>query len=169
MKLFKNLLLIGALFLGFSALQAQTKIAHISTDELVNAMPETKQMQDELKKVAQAYDTEYKNQASELQAKAQKYDAEAPTQTDAENQKRMEEVNELQKKLQLYAQTAQQELQKKQFDLLKPIEDKVKKAIEEVAAEKGIQYVLDSSPGKGVLVAKGEDLMPAVKTKLGIK
>ena len=97
MKLFKNLLLIGALFLGFSALQAQTKIAHISTDELVNAMPETKQMQDELKKVAQAYDTEYKNQASELQAKAQKYDAEAPTQTDAENQKRMEEVNELQK------------------------------------------------------------------------
>ena len=73
------------------------------------------------------------------------------------------------KKIQLYAQTAQQELQKKEFDLYKPIAEKAEKAINDVAAEKGFQYVFDSSPGKGLLVYKGEDLMTAVKAKLGIK
>ena len=43
MKLLKNLLLIGVIFIGYTT-QAQVKIAHINTDELVQAMPETKQM-----------------------------------------------------------------------------------------------------------------------------
>jgi len=98
----------------------------------------------------------------------QKYQAEAATQTDAENEKRGAEVQELQKKLQLYAQEAQQQLQKKEFDLYKPIGEKAQKAIKDVAAAKGVQYVLDSSPGKGLIVFEGEDLMAAVKTKLGI-
>jgi len=168
MKLFKNLLFVGVLFLGFTAMQAQSKVAHINTQDLVAAMPETKQMEEELKKVAQAYDADYKTQATALQAKLQKYDKEAPTQTDTENQKRALEVEDLKKKLQLFAQGAQQELQKKQFDLYKPIEDKAQNAIKDVAAAKGFQYVLDSSPGKGLVVFTGEDLMAAVKTKLGI-
>ena len=169
MKLFRNLLLVSILFLSFATAQAQSKVAHINTQKLVAAMPETKQMEAELKKVAQAYDTDYKTQQSALQAKLKKYDAEAATQTDTENAKRAAEVQELQKKLQLYAQTAQQELQKKQFDLYKPIEEKAQKAIKDVATAKGFQYVLDSSPGKGLLVFTGEDLLTAVKAKLGIK
>jgi len=168
MKLFKNLLLASVLFLGFTTTQAQTKVAHINKEELVAAMPEIKQMEEEVKKVAQAYDSDYKTQATALQAKLKKYDAEAATQTDTENQKRALEVEELKKKLQLFAQGAQQELQKKQFDLYKPIEEKVQKAIKEVAASKGIQYVFDSSPGRGLISFTGEDLMAAVKVKLGI-
>ncbi len=170
MKLFKNLLLAGVLFLGvMTTANAQSKVAHINSTELVAALPETKQMQEELKKVAQAYDTEYKSQTSSLQAKLQKYDAEAPTQTDAENQKRQVEVGELQKKLQVYAQQAQQELEKRRMDLYKPISEKAQKAIKDVAAAKGIQYVMDSSPGSGLIVFTGEDLMAAVKAKLGMK
>ena len=168
MKLFKNLLLASVLFLGFMTANAQSKVAHINTQELVAAMPETKQMQEELKKVAQAYDTEYKSQGTALQAKVQKYDQEAPTQTDAKNAERMQEVQDLQKKLQVYAQTAQQELAKKQEDLYKPISEKAKKAIENVAADLGIEYVFDSSPGAGLVVYKGKDLMAATKAKLGI-
>lgn len=168
MKLLKNLLLVSVLFLGFTAVQAQSKMAHVNTQELVGAMPETKQMQEELKRIGQAYDTDYKNMGSSLQAKLKKYDAEAATQTDSENQKRGVEVQELQKKLQLFAQSAQQEIQKKQEDLYKPIAEKVQKAIADVAAEKGIQYVFDASPGTGLLVYKGDDLMAAVKAKLGI-
>ena len=169
MKLFKNLLLASVLFLGFMTANAQSKVAHINTQELVAAMPETKQMQEELKKVAQAYDTEYKSQGTALQAKVQKYDQEAPSQTDAKNSERMQEVQELKNKLQVYAQQAQQELAKKQEDLYKPISDKAKKAIEDVAAELGFEYVFDSYPGAGLVVFKGKDLMPSVKTKLSIK
>ncbi len=169
MKLFKNLLVVIILFTGVTAVQAQSKVAHINTEMLVSAMPQTKVMQDELKKIAQTYDTEYKTQGNALQAKMKKYDAEAGTQTDAENQKRMAEVQGLQQKLTLYAQTAQKELQQKEQDLYKPIVEAAQKAIKDVATAKGFQYVMDSSPGKGLLVFTGEDLLVAVKANLNIK
>lgn len=169
MKLFKNLLLASVLLLGAMTVNAQ-KVAHINTDELVAAMPETKQMQEELKKVVQAYDADFKEQTTALQTKMQKYDQEAPTQTDAENQKRLQEVQEAQRKLQMYQQTAREEVQKKEFDLYKPIAEKAQKAIDDVAVAKGIEYVFDSTPGKGLVVFKnGTDLMADVKAKLGIQ
>jgi len=168
MKLFRNLFVAFALFTAFNTVQAQ-KVAHIDSEQLLMAMPETKSMEPELKKVQQTYADEYNAQATALQAKLKKYDAEAPTQTDVKNEERRLEVQTLQQKIQKYGQTAEQEIQKKRFDLLKPIVEKAQKAVKDVAAEKGAQYVFDSSPGKGLIVfEKGEDLMPAVKTKLGI-
>ena len=131
-------------------------------------MPEAKAMEGELKKLSETYATEYKTQATALQAKLKKYSEEAPTQTDAENGKRQQEVEDLQARLQKYGQTADQEIQKKRFDLLKPILEKAQTAVNEVAKAKGVSYVLDSSPGKGLLVFEGEDLMAPVKAKLGI-
>ncbi|PHS60683.1 MAG: hypothetical protein COB12_12820 [Flavobacterium sp.] len=169
MKLFKNLLLVSVLILGFTATQAQSKLGHINIQELVSAMPQTKQMEEDVKKAAMAYDADYAMQTDALQAKLQKYDQEAATQTDSENQKRALEVEEMKRKLELFAQGAQQELQKKQFDLYRPIEEKAQNAIKDVAAERGIIYVFDSSPGKGLIVFdKGENIFEAVKAKLGI-
>ena len=64
-------------------------------------------------------------------------------------------------------QTAQQELQKKQGELLGPITEKAKKAIESVAAAQGIDYVMDATQGSGLIVAKGKDILPEVKKQLG--
>lgn len=168
MKLFRNLFVVIALLTAFNTVEAQN-VAHIDSEQLLMAMPETKAMETELKKVQQTYADEYNAQATALQAKLQKYDQEAPTQTDAKNEERRIEVEGLKQKIQKYAQTADQEIQKKRFDLLKPIVEKAQKAVSDVATEKGVKYVLDSSPGKGLIVFEGEDLMPSVKTKLGIQ
>ena len=80
---------------------------------------------------------------------------------------RAKEVQGDQQRYEQLRQTAYQEMQKKQAEGLQPIVEKAQKAVEEVADAKGILYVLDASIGKGVLVKKGEDLMAAVKTKLG--
>ena len=168
MKLFRNLFAAVLLFTAFNSIQAQS-VAHIDSEKLLMSMPETKAMETELKKVQQTYADEYNAQATALQAKLKKYDAEAPTQTDVKNEERRLEVQNLQQKIQKYGQTAEQEIQKKRFDLLKPIVEKAQKAVQDVAREKGIKYVLDSSPGKGLIVFEGEDLMPAVKAKLGIQ
>jgi outer membrane protein len=168
MKLFRNLFVAIALLTAFNTVEAQN-VAHIDSEQLLMAMPETKAMETELKKVQQTYADEYNAQATALQAKLQKYDQEAPTQTDAKNEERRVEVEGLKQKIQKYAQTADQEIQKKRFDLLKPIVEKAQKAVSDVATEKGVKYVLDSSPGKGLIVFEGEDLMPSVKTKLGIQ
>ncbi|MEN8123518.1 MAG: OmpH family outer membrane protein [Bacteroidota bacterium] len=167
MKLVRNLLLVLVLFMGVNFAQAQ-KVAHIDSEKLLMAMPEAKTMESELKKLSETYAAEYKTQATALQAKLKKYSEEAATQTDVENGKRQKEVEELQLRIQKYGQTADQEIQKKRFDLLKPILEKAQNAVNAVAKEKGFQYVLDSSPGKGLLVYEGEDLLSAVKTKLGL-
>ena len=168
MKLLRNLIVVFVLFTAFNTIQAQ-KVAHIDSEQLLMAMPETKAMETELKKVQQTYADEYNAQATALQAKLKKYDAEAPTQTDVKNEERRVEVQGLQQKIQKYGQTAEQEIQKKRFDLLKPIVEKAQKAVADVAKEKGVKYVFDSSPGKGLIVFDGEDLMAAVKAKLAIQ
>jgi outer membrane protein len=168
MKLFRNLFVAFALFTAFNTVQAQS-VAHIDSEQLLMAMPETKAMETELKKVQQTYADEYNAQATALQAKLKKYDAEAPTQTDVKNEERRVEVEGLKQKIQKYAQTADQEIQKKRFDLLKPIVEKAQKAVSDVAKEKGVKYVLDASPGKGLIVFEGDDLMAPVKAKLGIQ
>ena len=167
MKTMKTVVIAFVLIASSLVSQAQ-QVAHINSEELVASMPETKATQNEMKSIGQNYDTEYKAQANALQAKLQKYQAESATKTNEENGKRQEEVGEIQKKLQLYLRTAQEELQKKEFDLLKPIIEKAQKAIQDVAKEKGVKYVMDSSPGKGLIVFEGEDLLSAVKTKLGM-
>jgi len=152
----------------FTTAFAQAQVAHINSEELVASMPATKAMQDELKVLGHTYDTEYKAQTNALKAKLQKYQTEAQTKTPEENEKRQQEVAEIQQKLQLYLRSAQEEIQKKEFDLLKPIIEKAQTAIQTVAKEKGIKYVLDSTPGKGLIVFEGEDLLAAVKAKLGM-
>ena len=98
MKLFRNLFVAFALLMAFNTVQAQN-VAHIDSEQLLMAMPETKAMETELKKVQQTYADEYNAQATALQAKLQKYDAEAPTQTDAKNEERRVEVEGLKQKI----------------------------------------------------------------------
>jgi outer membrane protein len=54
----------------------------------------------------------------------------------------------------------------KRNEKLAPIVEKAQKAINDVAKEKGIAYVFDSS---SLLTATGTDLMVDVKAKLGIQ
>ena len=166
MKNIKQILVAIVLFT--TSFIAQAQVAHINSEELVSAMPDTKAMQDQMKVLGQSYDTEYKAQAQSLQAKLIKYQEEAVNKSNEVNEKRQIEVEEIKQKLQLYLRTAQEELQKKEFDLLKPIIEKAQTAIQDVAREKGIKYVLDSAPGKGLIVFEGEDLLSAVKAKLGM-
>ena len=96
-----------------------------------------------------------------------KYTAEQNAQTQDINETRAQEVQQERARYEQLRQTAYQEMQKKQAEGLEPIIEKAQKAIEDVAAAKGILYVLDASVGKGLLVTKGEDLFGAVKSKLG--
>ena len=168
MKQFKTLLFAGLLFIGATSFSnAQSKIAHINTQELIKAMPAMKSAQTELEKLQKTYEAEIQSQATELQNKMKQYQAEVETKTDEENAKRSQEVQGMQQGIRKYQANAQQDLQKKEFDLLKPITDKAEAAIIKVAKAQGFQYVLDSSPGAGVILAEGKDLMADVKKELG--
>ncbi len=167
MKKITTLVSAVILFLGTSAVTAQ-KIAHINTQELIQAMPETRAAQNELERMKNAYEAELSSMARELEAKVTRYRAEAESKSDQENERRAIEVQTAQQKIAEYRNNAFEDLSKKESELLMPIFDKATKAIERVAKDKGIQYVLDASQGGGVIVAEGEDLLQAAKRQLGI-
>ncbi len=169
MKKFNVLFVAVMLFVGATGfVNAQSKIAHINTTDLVEAMPEMKSAQGQLEKLQKTYDTEIKAMSKELQAKITQYDAEAANKTEEENRKRIEEVQGMQNNIGAYRQQALQDLQKKEVDLFQPVLEKAKNAIQKVARGLGFQYVLDSSQGTGVILSDGKDLMAEVKKELGI-
>jgi outer membrane protein len=169
MKQFRTLFIALALIIGATAFtNAQSKVAHIATQDLVQALPEYKSAMDQLQKLEKTYDAEIKDMLSEAQSTMQRYEAEANTKSEEENQKRATELQAAQRRIQEHSAKARQDLQKKESDLLKPVLEKVRNAIQKVARAKGYDYVLDSTTGTGVLLADGYDLAPDVKKELGM-
>ena len=166
MKKIKILLLIICATLSL-AINSQSKVAHINSTELVSSMPEMNEAKAELEKLAKTYENDIQTMAAELQSKVKQYDTEASTQTDEENARRLQEVQGMEQSIRQYQSQAQQELQKKEFDLLKPITEKAQAAIVKVAKAQGFAYVLDSTQGQGVILADGKDLLEDVKRELG--
>jgi outer membrane protein len=56
----------------------------------------------------------------------------------------------------------------KSEELLKPIQDRVNKAIKDVATENGFLYIFDSGMGVVLYADPAADATKLVKTKLGI-
>lgn len=167
MKHLKSILFAAALISMVGFVGAQSKIAHINTQELIKAMPEMKTAQKDLETLSKTYQTELQSLGAEFQKKVELYDKEAATKTQEENTNRAKEVQTMEQSIREYQAKAQQDLQKKEFDLLKPITEKAKAAILEVARAQGFDYVLDSSQAVTIM-ADGKDLLPDVKKSLGI-
>ncbi len=164
MKQLKTLLIATIVFFGAQTMNAQTKVAHVDVNEIMTKMPAILDAQKQLQKLGETYSAEYNTMVQEYQAKIKKYDAEAATQTDAINQARQTEVQDMAKRIGEYQENAQKELQKKEGDLMKPILEKVKESIAKVGKAKGYQYVLNSAD---LLLTDGPDLTADVKKDLG--
>lgn len=169
MKKIKSFLVAMAIFVGATSfVNAQTEMAHIDTQALMESMPEMKAAQGQLEKLQKTYDTEIKGMAKEFEAKVQQYSTEEGTKTQEENAKRVEEVQGMERNISAYRQQAMDDLRKKELDVYQPILDMARAAIQKVARAQGVKYVMDSTTGSGLLLADGKNLMADVKKELGI-
>lgn len=164
MKQLKTLLIAAIAFLGAQTINAQAKVAHVDTYEILTKMPAMIDAQNQLKKLSETYDKEYKTLVDEYQAKIKKYDTESSTVTDAVNQTRTSEVQDMIKRINEYKETAQGDLQKKETELMKPLQEKIKTSIQKVGKAKGFQYIMNA---ENLLLADGPDLTADVKKDLG--
>ena len=167
MKNLKSLFVALLMALPMTFTYAQSKVAHIDTQKLIGEMPEVIAAQKQLEQLEKTYTSEIENTYKEFQTKAQSYSADAANQTDVTNQARQKELETMQQNINQYRETAAQDLQKKQVEMMRPLYDKARAAIEKVAAAQGFDYVLDAAAGGSVIMAKGKDLMADVKAELG--
>ena len=165
MKQIKTLLIAAIFILGASqTINAQTKVAHVDVSEIMGKMPAMLDAQKQLTKLSETYDADYKKMVEEYQAKLKKYEAESATVTEAINQERSKEVQDMQKRIVDFRDNAQKELQAKESEIVKPIMEKVRGSIQKVGKAKGFQYVLD---GSTLLLADGTNITADVKKDLG--
>ena len=149
--------------------QSKGKFGHINSQELLLLMPESKEaevkMQDERKTLEQ----QLQSMSAEYQSKLQEYEANAAAMSELVKQTKAKEITDLQGRIQSFQQSANEELQKKEAELLQPIINKAKEAIKGVAEKSGYAYVFDSSLGVLVHAPDGDDILPLVKKQLGIQ
>lgn len=150
---------------------ANQKMGHINADQLLQMMPETKAAQAQLEEYSKQLEKDLTEMESEYQTKGQKYVEERQVMTDLTRRTREKELQELQNRIAEYSQSAQEDLQNKQVELLTPIIEKATAAVKKVADDNGFSYIMDSSQSKAVLIYTqgGIDIMPLVKKELGLQ
>jgi outer membrane protein len=164
----KVLLSMSILLVGMSAI-AQTKIGYINSQEIVSLMPETKKANAEVETYQKTFVDQIKTMQTELESKYKAYQAGAKTMSDAIKDVKEKELQDLQGRIGSFEQTAKEKIDDKVSELIAPINDKAQKAIEAVAKEKGYNYILDSSAGGLLYATPSDNIIDAVKAKLGIK
>jgi outer membrane protein len=168
-KLFKvAIVAVGILMLGNFA-KAQTKVGYINFQALIAQMPEAKTVKAQLDTYSKQFTDELAVMQNELQTKGKEFQAQSATMTDAVRSAKQTELQDLQNRLQSYNTTAQQKFEERSNELIKPLTDKARAALTAVAKEKGYTYVLDSSQVQLLVSPDGDDMMAAVKLKMGLK
>jgi len=168
-KLFKvALVAVGMLFAGNFA-NAQTKIGHINFNQLIDMMPETKTVTTQMQAYQKTFIDQLTTMNNEYTTKGQEFQKNNATMTDAIRTSKGQELQDMQKRMQDYQNNAQQQVDAKRQELGKPLIDKATAAVNAVAKEKGYAYVLDSSQVSLLVSPDADDMMAAVKAKLGLK
>ena len=164
-KIIAIFLLAAGLVSG--TVQAQNKFGFIRVDEVVSLMPELKKIDTLL--------TSYQNDSlprtyNYLLAQYQYYDSianDSAHQTAVVRQQASRQRTDYLGELQNWQATAQSLIEAKQNSLLQPVYDKVLKAIDDVAKEKGYSYVFNR---ESLLVGPPTDnLLTLVAEKLKVK
>jgi len=168
-NLFKVVLVAGCLIFAGSFAKAQTKIGYVNFNAVIDIMPEKATIAKSIQDYQKQFIDVLTSMQTEYQQKGTEYEAKKATMTDAVRQQKEAELTDMQKRMQNYQTDASQKVEAKQNELAKPLFDKVKLAISQVAKEKGYTYVFDSSQPLMLVSPDGDDLLAAVKLKLGLK
>lgn len=169
-KLFKVMFLAVALFVVSGVANAQVKIAHVSTAEILDAMPDKATAEKSLETYYGELDKQLQAMATEYQTKLQEYQANEATMSNLVKQSKEKEIVDIQNRIQQFQANAEQEFEAKRAELLQPILEKIQNAINAVGKEKGYTYIIDTATGAAVYIGTDAiDCSKDVKAKLGIK
>lgn len=164
--LFAILALIAGTSVNVSA--QTTKIGYIDFNGLIQAMPGIDSVKTKLQTYQQTLSDQMDKMRTEFENKYLDYQSQSATMSELIKQTKEKELSDLQSRIDAFSQKAQTDLQAKQEELLKPVIDKARGAIKEVAKENKFTYILNSIEDVVLYSEPADDVLPLVKKKLGI-
>lgn len=166
----RKTILIGVALLGVMTLKAQ-KFALVDMEYIMKNIPSYETANEQLSMVSKKWQKEVETKMQEVQKLYQNYQTELVFLSEEMKAQREEEViasekeaNELKRKY--FGQDG--ELFKKRESLIKPIQDEIYTAIQEVAKEKGYEMIRDKSSDPTLIYSAPKlDISDMVLQKLG--
>ena len=149
----KKLFILVFLALPLSLAAQNLKFGTVNTVDVFNLMPEkaTAEKQEE-------FTTKYKDFVNSQDSMPENI-----------KQRRMQEIQEIQQRIQNFREVATGDLEEQHAKLLAPLQEKIANAVKAVGQENGFTFIFDMSI-PSVLYAGGQavDATPLVKAKLGL-
>jgi outer membrane protein len=168
MKNVLKIAVVGVAIVVSSYSASAQKVAHINLDSLITLMPESKTAQQAVQEYAKQLEQQVTAMQSELQTKYEAYQAGSKDMAELVRAAKEKELNDLNQRITDFQQQAQADYQKKSAELSKPVYEKAKKSIDQVAKDNGYKYVLDTSTGLVLYSEPSDDIISLVIKKLGI-
>jgi outer membrane protein len=165
-KIIFVLLFFIGLFTGTKS-TAQTKLAVVSADEIFAAMPEVLKADSLIAAYQQALAEMYQQQQTDLNEAYAKFVKDSARMTPAVKEARRKDLQDRITDLQNKEQTLNKDLETEKERQLKPIREKMLKAIQEVAKENGFTHVAYKE--QLIVFPAMDDITDKVKKKLGAK
>ena len=165
----KKLFILIAALLGVSTVSAQ-KFARVNLQEIVVAMPEFEEAQKNLEAFGKDLQEQMEQIQVEFNNKLADFQKNQATMAASVKQMRQQELEQLQQRFSEFQQIAQQDFQKKQAELIEPVQKKAQEAVNKVAKANGYIVVFDISIPSLAYIdeAQTTDIAPLVKKELGI-
>ncbi len=128
--------------------RSQAKIGYVSTEAIMKQLPDAQDAQKQLDALTAGWQDDLNKMQDDWKKKYDEYDKKKLIMTDQRRAEAERELRDLDQKMadfrnQKFGQNG--ELFAKQNELMKPVQDRVFKAIQDVAVEDGYDFVLDKS------------------------
>ena len=168
------LVLAAALFVwGHShPARAQQKIGYVDTQSILEKLPEYSSVQQKLDELENKWRAEIEDQKQKVQTLRDEYQASELLYTEEERKQKRKAIQEAQREVEQLRQRyfgPEGRLYSRQKKLMRPIQQRILSATEEVATEEGYDYVFDKSEKVLFLYARDEhNLNELVLRRLGI-
>jgi outer membrane protein len=138
-------IMLGALVFAGSA---QTKVGHINSEAVMQALPEAADAQKSLDVLVAQWETELQKMQGEWKRRFDEYDKRKLILTDQARADQERELRELDQRIVDYRNKKfgqNGELFQKQNEVMKPLQSKMFKVLEDLAKEDGYDYIFDRS------------------------
>ena len=165
----KKLFILVAAMLAVGTVSAQ-KFARVNLQEIVVAMPEFEEAQKNLEAFGKDLQEQMEQIQVEFNNKLADFQKNQATMAASVKQMRQQELEQLQQRYAEFQQIAQQDFQKKENELIEPVQNKANDAVNKVAKANGYIAVFNTSiPSLAYFdEAQLTDSAPLVKKELGI-
>lgn len=155
----KLMLALFVTVLTFGSVQAQSNLAHVSTQKVLDTMPSRKSAMKELESFERRAVKELQETQQKLQADYTKLQQEKSTMSPTAYKFEEERLMKKSQEFQTRQQELDQQIQILSQELNEPILDLVQKAVSKVCKQEKISYVIDES---SLLYSGGRDITDLV-------